>query len=68
MFTPQLLQLWSTGAKDNNEEVRNNSVFGLGEMILYGKECLFPYPLKIDFNSMFFFNTLNIIFTQRKLH
>lgn len=40
-FVPVLLTLWLTGAKDSAEEVRNNSVFGLGEMILYGKEKIY---------------------------
>ncbi|KAI4469507.1 importin beta [Holotrichia oblita] len=42
-FTPQLMQLWVSGAKDPNDDVRNNSVFGLGEMILHGKDCIFPH-------------------------
>lgn len=40
-FVPTLLNMWFTGAKDAAEEVRNNSVFGLGEMILHGKEKIF---------------------------
>lgn len=40
-FVPVLLTIWLTGAKDSAEEVRNNSVFGLGEMILHGKEKIF---------------------------
>ncbi|VEN33574.1 unnamed protein product [Callosobruchus maculatus] len=44
-FVPTLLNLWLVGAKDPNEEVRNNAIFGLGEMILYGKEAVFNhYP------------------------
>ncbi|XP_018577628.1 importin-4 [Anoplophora glabripennis] len=44
-FLPTLLTLWLTGAKDESEEVRNNSIFGLGEMILYGKDKVFSkYP------------------------
>lgn len=40
-FVPVLLNVWLTGAKDSAEEVRNNSIFGLGEMILHGKEKCF---------------------------
>lgn len=40
-FIPTLLNLWLSGAKDPAEEVRNNAMFGLGEMILYGKEKVF---------------------------
>lgn len=43
-FVPQLLPLWFIGIKDSSDEVRNNSVFGLGEMVLHGKDCVFPYP------------------------
>nr|CAI5837652.1 unnamed protein product [Callosobruchus analis] len=44
-FVPTLLNLWLVGAKDPNEEVRNNAIFGLGEMILYGKDAVFNhYP------------------------
>ncbi|KAK9877960.1 hypothetical protein WA026_020178 [Henosepilachna vigintioctopunctata] len=42
-FVPQLLQIWLTGLKDSADEVRNNSVFGLGEMILHGKDKIFRY-------------------------
>lgn len=42
-FVPQLLQLWLTGAKDSADEVRNNSIFGVGEMVLHGKQSVFEY-------------------------
>ncbi|XP_030751473.1 importin-4-like [Sitophilus oryzae] len=42
-FVPQLLKMWLTGAKDSSEEVRNNSIFGLGEMILHGKDRIFSH-------------------------
>lgn len=42
---PTLLHLWLTGARDAADEVRNNAIFGLGEMILHGKEKVFvKYP------------------------
>lgn len=40
-FVPELIRLWLTGAKDACDEVRNNSIFGLGEMVLHGGESLF---------------------------
>lgn len=46
-FVPVLLNLWMIGAKDPAEEVRNNAVFGLGEMILHGKEKIFRYSYLI---------------------
>ncbi|XP_044765904.1 importin-4-like [Coccinella septempunctata] len=42
-FVPQLLQLWKAGIRDRADEVRNNAVFGLGEMILHGKDKIFNY-------------------------
>lgn len=37
-YVPKLMELWMRGMKDNSGEVRNNAVFGLGEMILHGQE------------------------------
>ncbi|KAJ3660491.1 hypothetical protein Zmor_004938 [Zophobas morio] len=42
-FNQHLLHLWLTGAKDAADEVRNNAIFGLGEMILHGKDRIFPF-------------------------
>lgn len=42
-FVPQLLKMWLTGARDSAEEVRNNSIFGLGEMMLHGKDRIFSH-------------------------
>ncbi|XP_066250026.1 importin-4-like [Euwallacea similis] len=42
-FVPDLLKMWLTGAKDSAEEVRNNAIFGLGEMVLHGKDRVFNY-------------------------
>nr|CAD7590948.1 unnamed protein product [Timema genevievae] len=43
-FVPQLLPLFLQLAKDESDEVRNNAIFGVGEMVLHGKEALYPYP------------------------
>lgn len=40
-FVPQLMSLWLAGAKDSADEVRNNAIFGVGEMVLHGKNCVF---------------------------
>nr|CAD7413649.1 unnamed protein product [Timema poppensis] len=42
-FVPQLLPLFLQLAKDESDEVRNNAIFGVGEMVLHGKEALYPY-------------------------
>lgn len=44
-FVGELMNLWFTGAKDSADEVRNNAIFGLGEMVLHGKEIIYSYPL-----------------------
>jgi len=43
-FVPQLLPLFLQLSKDESDEVRNNAIFGIGEMVLHGKHSLFPYP------------------------
>ncbi|KAJ4431592.1 hypothetical protein ANN_20191, partial [Periplaneta americana] len=43
-FVPQLLPLFLQLSRDDSDEVRNNAIFGIGEMVLHGKEALFPYP------------------------
>ncbi|XP_049818951.1 importin-4-like isoform X2 [Aethina tumida] len=42
-FVGELMNLWFTGAKDSADEVRNNAIFGLGEMVLHGKEIIYPH-------------------------
>ncbi|KAB0797014.1 hypothetical protein PPYR_11075 [Photinus pyralis] len=42
-YLDQLLKLWFAGGKDSSDEVRNNSIYGLGEMVLHGRDCVFPY-------------------------
>jgi importin-4 len=36
-----LLPIYIAGVHDRNDEVRNNAVFGLGEMVLNGDECAY---------------------------
>lgn len=43
-YVPQLLKFWYGGAKDSSDEVRNNSIYGIGEMVLHGRDCVFSYP------------------------
>uniref|UniRef100_A0A6M2DTC3 Putative karyopherin importin beta 3 n=1 Tax=Xenopsylla cheopis TaxID=163159 RepID=A0A6M2DTC3_XENCH len=44
-IAPQLLPLLLQFSKDPKEDVRNNAIFGVGEMMLHGKELLYPhYP------------------------
>jgi hypothetical protein len=45
-FVPQLLPLFLQVSRDESDEVRNNAIFGIGEMVLHGKEALFPYPFQ----------------------
>lgn len=40
-----LLPIFSSCVQDRNNEVRNNAVYGIGEMVLHGNECSFKhYP------------------------
>uniref|UniRef100_A0A182MKQ1 Importin N-terminal domain-containing protein n=1 Tax=Anopheles culicifacies TaxID=139723 RepID=A0A182MKQ1_9DIPT len=40
-----LLPIFLAGVQDRNNEVRSNTVYGLGEMVKHGKECTFGhYP------------------------
>ena len=40
-FVPHLYTTFTTLMRDSDSEVRNNSVFGLGELVLHGRELLF---------------------------
>lgn len=44
-FVLNLIKIWSTGIRDESWEARSNSVYGLGELVYYGKTSVFPYPL-----------------------
>lgn len=46
-FVPQLLPLFLQLSKDESDEVRNNAIFGIGEMVLHGKHTLFPHYSEI---------------------
>ncbi|XP_057376777.1 importin-4-like [Daphnia carinata] len=51
-FVPHLYTAFTTLMRDSDSEVRNNSVFGLGELVLHGRELLFPnYPQILQFLS-----------------
>ncbi|XP_011329441.1 importin-4 isoform X2 [Ooceraea biroi] len=44
-FVPQLLPIFLQTAQDSSSEVRNNSFFGIGELVLHAKEAAYPhYP------------------------
>lgn len=43
-FVPQLLPILLQTAQDSSGEVRNNSFFGIGELVLHAKEAAYPYP------------------------
>lgn len=42
-FVPHLYTAFTTLMRDSDSEVRNNAVFGLGELVLHGRELLFSY-------------------------
>lgn len=43
LFIPTFLRF----TKDPNPEIRNNVIYGIGEMALYGKEKAYPYPFQL---------------------
>ncbi|XP_071445043.1 importin-4-like [Hetaerina americana] len=44
-YAPNLLNILLNASKDKHEDVRNNAIFGLGELVLHGKEALHQqYP------------------------
>lgn len=53
---PLLLELTS----DSNAEVRNNAIYGIGEIAYHGKDVIFSYPFFSYFlfiYSIFYFNS-----------
>lgn len=52
MFVQQLLSTFlQIGVQDPCGEVRSNCFFGIGELVFYGKETVYPYPFQLIFNS-----------------
>lgn len=43
MFVQQLLPLLITLSRDESDEVRNNSIYAIGELAYHGKNAIFPY-------------------------
>ena len=41
-FAGQLYNTFTTLMKDEDSEVRNNAIYGLGELVMHGRELLFP--------------------------
>lgn len=48
-FVPHLYTAFTTLMRDSDSEVRNNSVFGLGELVLHGRELLYPLVVRLYF-------------------
>ncbi|XP_011314194.1 importin-4 [Fopius arisanus] len=42
-FVPQLLPLFRKRIEDPSPEVRNNAYYGIGELVLYGKEAVYSH-------------------------
>ena len=40
-YFESLLPIYLAGLTDRNDEVRNNAVYGLGEIVLYGEQASF---------------------------
>lgn len=50
-FVPQLLPALISGAQDKDDEVRSNSVFGLGVLAEHGGASMHKYPSEIVYIS-----------------
>lgn len=48
-FVPQLLPALISGAQDKDDEVRSNSVFGLGVLAEHGGASMHKYPIQIAY-------------------
>lgn len=46
LFAEELLQIFLRMARVNDDEIRNNAVYGIGELARHGKEAVFQYPFK----------------------
>ncbi|KAJ8865995.1 hypothetical protein PR048_033519 [Dryococelus australis] len=57
-FIPQLLPLFLHMMKDESDEVRNNAIFGIGELVYCGQEALHPYPF-YHYRYMYLVSHLN---------
>ncbi|KAI4495616.1 hypothetical protein M0802_008451 [Mischocyttarus mexicanus] len=42
-FLPQVLPIFLKFANDSNANVRNNAIFGIGELALHGKDAVYPH-------------------------
>lgn len=45
-FVQHLYPVFMTSLKDEDDEVRSNTIYGLGLMALYGGDIIVPYPYK----------------------
>jgi hypothetical protein len=54
-FVPRLYTTLTNLVRDSDIEVRTNSVFGLGELVLHGRELLFPLVYLQFLTEIFFF-------------
>lgn len=65
-FVTQLLPAFlQTGTQDPCSEVRSNCFFGIGELALYGKEAVYPYPFLLFNNGQISFHlSRSIIFSN----
>lgn len=38
---------------DSSAEVRNNAIYGIGELALYGKDAVYSYPFNIFLYNLY---------------
>lgn len=47
-FVPHLYPTFTTLMRDSDNEVRNNAIFGLGELVFHGRELLFSLVILME--------------------
>lgn len=43
-YVNQILPAFIKLVDDQNPEVRNNAIYGIGELVFHGKDLIYPYP------------------------
>ena len=54
-FVQHLFPVFMTALKDDDDEVRSNTIYGLGLLAFYGGDIIVPYPYKCAVLSEMFF-------------
>ena len=56
-FVQPLFPVFMTSLKDEDDEVRSNTIYGLGLLAFYGGDIILPYPFKCDINLQILYSS-----------